>query len=178
MMQKTWIMTEPWNMGTHLRVLGESYPMKTNMTRLRWFQKCLCPCASDESSLSIGRVKSMNSEWQQCTPWSAVSEVNPCTPQINTTQLENQATYIWGLHMACQFVISHATRVNMQWGLCSYDSFQVLGTLIFIWYYILTWGEMGGGGGGGRLRESNSTLKLWKNIWKGAISNYYHHHYY
>ena len=26
-------------MGTHLRVLGESYPMNTNITRLRCFQK-------------------------------------------------------------------------------------------------------------------------------------------
>ena len=26
-------------MGTHLRVLSESYPMNTNMTGLRWFSK-------------------------------------------------------------------------------------------------------------------------------------------
>ena len=41
-------------MGTHLRVLSESYPMSTNMTEFRWF---LHPCALDESSLSIGRLK-------------------------------------------------------------------------------------------------------------------------
>ena len=46
-------------MGTHLRVLGESYPMYTNMTGFGWFSKILCPCALDESSLSIGRVKVM-----------------------------------------------------------------------------------------------------------------------
>ena len=30
---------KPWHMGTHLRVLGESYPMNTNMTWFRWFSK-------------------------------------------------------------------------------------------------------------------------------------------
>ena len=28
---------KPWHMGTHLRVLGESYPMNTIMTGFRWF---------------------------------------------------------------------------------------------------------------------------------------------
>ena len=35
-------MTEPlnpWHMGTHLRVLGETYPMNTNMTGFRIFSK-------------------------------------------------------------------------------------------------------------------------------------------
>ena len=39
-------------MGTHLRVLSESYPMNTNMTGFRWFSKIFgqkLPC--------IGRVK-------------------------------------------------------------------------------------------------------------------------
>ena len=40
-------------MGTHLRILSERYPMKTNMDV---FQKSLLPCTLDESSLSIGRV--------------------------------------------------------------------------------------------------------------------------
>ena len=43
-------------MGTHLRVLGKSYPMNTNMTGFRRFQRSLRPCTLDESSLSIGRV--------------------------------------------------------------------------------------------------------------------------
>ena len=30
-------------MGTHQRVLSESYPMNTNMTGLRWFSNLLCP---------------------------------------------------------------------------------------------------------------------------------------
>ena len=29
-------------MGTHLRVLSESYPMNTNMTGFRWFSENLC----------------------------------------------------------------------------------------------------------------------------------------
>ena len=48
---------KPWHMGTHLRVLGEGYPMSTNMTRFRWFQRSLRSCALGKSSLSIGRVK-------------------------------------------------------------------------------------------------------------------------
>ena len=30
---------KPWQMGTHVRVLGESFPMNTNMTGFRWFSK-------------------------------------------------------------------------------------------------------------------------------------------
>ena len=45
-------------MGTHLKVLSESYPMNTNTTEFKGFsQKSLHHCALDESSLSIGRVK-------------------------------------------------------------------------------------------------------------------------
>ena len=45
-------------MGTRLRVLSESFPMNTNLTGLRWFfRKKIHPCASDESSLNIERVK-------------------------------------------------------------------------------------------------------------------------
>ena len=36
-------------MGTHLRVLSKSYPMKTNMTGLRWFSKPLRPFAFEKS---------------------------------------------------------------------------------------------------------------------------------
>ena len=41
-------------MGTHLRVF--SYSMITNVQGLDGYQKSLCPCALDESSLSIGKV--------------------------------------------------------------------------------------------------------------------------
>ena len=44
-------------MGTDLRVLNEIIPMNTNKTWLGGFQKYLRPCALDESSLSIERVK-------------------------------------------------------------------------------------------------------------------------
>ena len=30
---------KPWHMGTHFRVLSESFPMNTNMTGFRWFSK-------------------------------------------------------------------------------------------------------------------------------------------
>ena len=49
-------------MGTLLRVPSKTFPMNTNMTRLGWFSKNLCPCALDESSLSIGRVISLLKE--------------------------------------------------------------------------------------------------------------------
>ena len=55
MMQKNLNMTET-HMGTHLRVLSASFPMNTNMTGFRIFQKSLRPCALGESTLSIGRV--------------------------------------------------------------------------------------------------------------------------
>ena len=44
-------------MGTHLRVLSESFPMNTNMTGLDGFRKSLRSCALDERSLSIERVE-------------------------------------------------------------------------------------------------------------------------
>ena len=47
-------------MGTHLRVLSESYLLNTNMTGFRKFSKYLCPCSLDRNSLSIGRVKGLN----------------------------------------------------------------------------------------------------------------------
>ena len=38
----------PWHMGTHLRVIGGSYLMNTNMTGFRWFTKSF-------ASLCFGR---------------------------------------------------------------------------------------------------------------------------
>ena len=60
MIQKTLKLLKRWHMGTHLRVLNESYPMNTNMWDLDGFQKSF-PCALDESSLSIGEVKRQDS---------------------------------------------------------------------------------------------------------------------
>ena len=45
---------KPWQMGTHLRVLSESYPTWQD---LDGFQKSLLPRALEENSFSIGRVK-------------------------------------------------------------------------------------------------------------------------
>ena len=52
-----WKWLKPWHMGTHLRVLSESYPIEPKWQGLDVFQNCLHPWASSESSLSIGRVK-------------------------------------------------------------------------------------------------------------------------
>ena len=47
--------------------------MNTNMTVLRWLSKIVGPCALDESSLSIQRVKKLNSAtnlyWARLPLW-------------------------------------------------------------------------------------------------------------
>ena len=44
-------------MGTHLRILSDSYLMNANMTGIGWFSKIFASNVSlDESSLSIRRV--------------------------------------------------------------------------------------------------------------------------
>ena len=53
MMQKPVKLLKPWHMGTHLRVLRESFSMNTNMAGFRCFSKIF---ALDEISLSIERV--------------------------------------------------------------------------------------------------------------------------
>ena len=53
---------KPWHMGTHLRVLTESYPMNTNMTRFRRFAKIFVSLRLDKGSLSIGRVKCLRKD--------------------------------------------------------------------------------------------------------------------
>ena len=58
MRQKPEKSLKPWQMGTHLRVLSESYPINTNTTGFRWFSKIVAfLCCGYISSLSIGRVK-------------------------------------------------------------------------------------------------------------------------
>ena len=37
--KKTEKLLKPWHMGTHLRVLSQSYLMNNNMTGFRWFSK-------------------------------------------------------------------------------------------------------------------------------------------
>ena len=55
--KKSQKLLDPWQIGTHLRVLSENYPMNTNMTGFRCFQRFWHPCGLDKSSLSIGRVR-------------------------------------------------------------------------------------------------------------------------
>ena len=42
-----------WHMGTHRRVLSESYPMNTNMTGFRWVSKTFAFLALDKSCLAL-----------------------------------------------------------------------------------------------------------------------------
>ena len=61
-MKKPEILLKSWHMGTHLRVLSESYEMNTNMTGLRWFSKILVlwkkviPCKKSRNSPDMLRV--------------------------------------------------------------------------------------------------------------------------
>ena len=55
--KKTEKLPKPWQMGTHLRALRESYPMNTNITGFRWFSKIFESLCLGRTSLSIGRVK-------------------------------------------------------------------------------------------------------------------------
>ena len=70
---------KPWHMGTHLKVLSESYPMNTNMTRSRWFSKFFTFCTKDDGSLSNGRVKillkHLLSRFQSVTATGAAMDV-------------------------------------------------------------------------------------------------------
>ena len=70
-------------MGTHLRVLSESYLMNTNMTGKDDFQKYLRPCALEESSLSIGRVKVRYLVYQQLKAGEHEANVNMTMPQFD-----------------------------------------------------------------------------------------------
>ena len=78
-------------MGTHLRVLSESYPMNTNMTGFRWFSKIFVSlCLMDESSLSFGRAKCLddtdNAVWQRTIYlWSSQKkDINPSQASMLT----------------------------------------------------------------------------------------------
>ena len=55
--KKTEKWLNPWQIGTHLRVLTESFLMNTNMIGFRWFAYFLPSCAFGKSSPSSRRVK-------------------------------------------------------------------------------------------------------------------------
>ena len=42
-------------MGTHMRVLSESYSMKTNMAGAMWFSTTVMSCTLEEDSLCFER---------------------------------------------------------------------------------------------------------------------------
>ena len=43
-------------MGTHMKVLGESFPMNTNMTGFQWFSKIFASWMKETSALEGLRV--------------------------------------------------------------------------------------------------------------------------
>ena len=49
--KKTWKCLKPLQMGTHLKVLSESFPMNTNMTGFRWFSKIFASLCHHWTSL-------------------------------------------------------------------------------------------------------------------------------
>ena len=69
----------PWHIGTHLKVLSESFPMNTSMTRFWWFSKMFVSLSSDKRSLSIGRLKDSSKDQHWLSTTSAgiqISEVH------------------------------------------------------------------------------------------------------
>ena len=62
-------------MGTHLIVLSESYLMVTNMTGFRWFSKIFASLFFEESTISIGMVKTI----APCDMLTA-HELSTCVP--------------------------------------------------------------------------------------------------
>ena len=52
---------KPLHMGTHLKVLSKGF-QKNTRTRIRWLSKAFAYFSLDESSLSIGRVKTVITE--------------------------------------------------------------------------------------------------------------------
>ena len=79
-------------MGTHLRVLSESYPMNTNMVLgLDGFQKSLCHCDLNKSiSLSTRRVNPLSNFWMNR------STINAIIKTITTRQ-----TFIEAIQLQC-----------------------------------------------------------------------------
>ena len=57
-----------WHMGTHLRVLNESYPMSTKMTGFRWFSKIF-------ASLCFGRLEGLYSIEKS---YDSPLDISPC----------------------------------------------------------------------------------------------------
>ena len=70
MMQKSSKCSKHYHMGTHSRVLSESFPMNSNMTGFRCFSKNIC--SLDESSLSTRRVKAASMSKSCCKTKSGV----------------------------------------------------------------------------------------------------------
>ena len=54
-------------MGTHMRVLSESYLMNTSMIGFRWLSKLLHPCASEKEALVLeGLTHAIHSNGSGC----------------------------------------------------------------------------------------------------------------
>ena len=75
-------------MGTHLKVLGKSYPMNTNLIGFRWFSKIVAfLCFGQKYSLSIGRVKMQYVMISITLNWSLLERyvLIPSTKQMSKT---------------------------------------------------------------------------------------------
>ena len=89
-------------MGTHLRVLSESFPMNTNMTGFRWFSKIFAICASGESSLSIRRViklpgfneACLDEDVEESSLYCVISILLRCQAMVVPAQIQNLQSYV------------------------------------------------------------------------------------
>ena len=70
--KKTWSWLKPWHMGTHLRVLSQSYPMNTNTTGLRWLSKIFDSLFFGWALALDGLNQDRRNGWQ--THWGYIKE--------------------------------------------------------------------------------------------------------
>ena len=88
MMQKNWKWLKPWQMGTHLRVLSESYPINTNMTGFGWFSEIFCILVL-LTKVAPG-LEGLNIKWWHADLWIL-------TKCLSANRFPDRCVYWWGL---------------------------------------------------------------------------------
>ena len=68
---KAWKWLKPWHMGTHLRTLGETFLMNTNMTGFRWFLKIFASLCFGGKKALEGLTMLEKEIWCKAFEWQA-----------------------------------------------------------------------------------------------------------
>ena len=126
---------KPRQMGTHLRVLSESSPMNTNMWQgLDDFQKYLRSCVWDNSSLRIGRVKTILTAGHLLEARSINLAIDLAGDQYGTGGLTGQT---W-------LVIRGQWEPSYEWQVTSGQSVRPRSLQIAAWPLMAAAGAVGG----------------------------------